>query len=48
MTKVQIKSEKNTHFGEIFQVRELFPVFPRYVGSVIDKKCILSPHQQDQ
>ena len=34
MAKVQIKSERITHFGGIFYVRELFS---RYVGPVIDK-----------
>ena len=34
MAKVQIKSEKVTPFGGIFQVRELFS---RFVGPVIDK-----------
>ena len=34
MAKVQIKSERITPFGEIFQVREQFF---RYVGPVIDK-----------
>ena len=34
MAKVSIKSEKNTPFGGIFHVRELFS---RYVGPVIDK-----------
>ena len=34
MAKVQIKSERITPFGGIFQVRELFS---RFVGPVIDK-----------
>ena len=34
MAKVQIKSEKNTPFGGIFHVRELFS---RYIGPIIDK-----------
>ena len=33
MAKVNIKSEKNTPFGGIFHVRELFS---RFVGPVID------------
>lgn len=34
MAKVQIKTERITPFGGIFQVRELFS---RFVGPVIDK-----------
>ena len=53
MAKVQIKSERITPFGGIFQVRELFS---RFVGPVIDKvlglrctsfgeaNCIISQH----
>ena len=37
MAKVQIKSERITPFGGIFQVRELFS---RFVGPVIDKVLI--------
>jgi hypothetical protein len=37
MAKVSIKFEKIIPFGEIFHVRELFPVtFSRYVGPFID------------
>ena len=39
MAKVQIKSERITPFGGIFQVRQLFS---RFVGPVIDKKLIRS------
>ena len=34
MAKINIKSEKNTPFGGIFHVREMFS---RYVGPVIDE-----------
>ncbi len=35
MAKVQIKSEKNTPFGGIFHVRELFPV----TSAPLSTKC---------
>ena len=43
MAKVQIKSERITPFGGIFQVRELFS---RFVGPVIDK--VLNPEPPER